>query len=129
MLLFEVLSMCQPFEMRFGFSTAVVAIAFCAPSAQAQGPISKFDEKPPVAEYRSANSLEDIERCLIDMEGWLAPNVYRQPDRPDQVTLLWIAGGMYAGKAAARVDLVRDGTGTQVKSWMPAKQARACAPA
>jgi hypothetical protein len=115
--------------MRFGISAAVVATAFCVAGAAAQGPISKFGEKAPVAEYRSASRLEDIERCLIDMEGWLAPNVYRQPDRPDQVTLLWIAGGMYAGKAAARVDLVRDGAGTRVKSWMPAKQARACAPA
>lgn len=92
------------------------------------GPISKFDDRAPVADYVSPKALPDIERCLIDMAGWLAPNVYRQPDRPNQVTLLWIAGGTGAGLAAARIDLTQTADGTKVRSWMPAKQARECAP-
>ncbi|MFZ3484217.1 hypothetical protein [Sphingomonas sp. 3-13AW] len=92
------------------------------------GPLSKFDEKEPVADYVTSASIGDVERCLIDMDGWLAPNVYRQPDRPDRVTLVWIAGGVSSGKAAARVDLTTGDKGTHVRSWMPAKQALACAP-
>lgn len=116
--------------MRIGFHIAGLALSTLAgmQAAVAEGPISKFNEKAPVADYRSGRKMEDIERCLIDMDGWLAPNVYRQPDKPNEVTLLWITGGLSAGKAAARVDLLREPGGTHVRSWMPAKQARACAP-
>lgn len=106
----------------------MIALAAGAALCCGAGPISKFDAKAPIADYVSTASLEQIERCLIDMDGWLAPNVYRQPDRSDQVTLLWIAGGSLNGTAAARVDLKREAMGTHVRSWMPAKQARACAP-
>ncbi|MBB3910830.1 hypothetical protein [Sphingomonas desiccabilis] len=107
----------------------MIAAALLLLSAPAlSGPLSKFDEKEPVADYDTPASIGDVERCLIDMDGWLAPNVYRQPDRPDRVTLVWIAGGVGAGKAAARIDLSVTPAGTHVRSWMPAKQALACAP-
>lgn len=109
--------------MRSMIAGALIALPTLAFAA---GPISKFDTKPPVGEYDTAQKLEDIERCLIDMDGWLAPNIYRQPDRPDDVTLVWISGGMPAGTAAARIDLKRTSSGTHVTSWMPAKQAAAC---
>ena len=112
--------------MRFVIAIAALVSAQSAISA---GPLSKFSERSPVGDYISSRSLEDIERCLIDMDGWLAPNVYRQPDKPNEVKILWISGGMSAGLSAARVDLTKtpDG-GTRVISWMPAKQAKACAP-
>jgi hypothetical protein len=105
-----------------------VVLCCVVPALVAAGPISKFDSKPALADYVSAAKMEDIERCLIDMQGWLAPNVYAQPDRPDDVTMLWISGGDAAGKAAARVQLHRVSGGTHVVSWMPAKQALDCAP-
>lgn len=95
----------------------------------AGGPISQFDHRPPVADYVTSRALEDVERCLIDLDGWGAPSVYRQPDAPDKVTLIWFKGGTFAGLANARLDLERMTTGTRVRSWMPAKQAKDCAPA
>ncbi|WCT73921.1 hypothetical protein PQ455_01425 [Sphingomonas naphthae] len=92
------------------------------------GPISKFDDHGLSADYVSRAKLEDVERCLMDMKGWLIPNVYRQPDRPDDVMLIWIGGGLAGGIAAARVDLRREIAGTHIRSWMPAKQVEACAP-
>lgn len=90
----------------------------------AAGPLSKFDKKTPVADYHSSAKLEDIERCLSDMENQPIPFAYRQPDRPDRVSLLWIGDA----SVDERLDLIREGNGTHVRSWMTAKQARLCAP-
>jgi hypothetical protein len=96
--------------------------------ALAAGPISKFESKEPTAQYVTAAKMEDVERCLSDLDGWLAPNIYKQDDRPNHVTVLWIAGGAGAGLAKARVDLDRAGNGTQIKSWLPSSQVQTCAP-
>lgn len=94
----------------------------------ASGPVSKFDSKAPLAEYDSVRKLEDVERCLLDMSGQFAPTVYRQPDRPDDVMLLWSKPAEAAGITAFRLDLHRTPAGTHVRSWMPAKQVAECAP-
>lgn len=104
-------------------TTIILAIAFVAGPALA-GPLSKFDRRPPVADYVSALRLEDIERCLSDMDNQPVPIAFRQPDRPDEVKLLWAAGS----GVDSRIDLRRDGAGTHVRSWMGAKQALNCAP-
>lgn len=95
-----------------------------ATTAQA-GPISKFSERAPAQDFVSSRKLEDVERCLIDMKGWLVPNVYRQPDRPDAVTIIWTGVN---GLAGGRVDLARQASGTKLTAWMPAKQIADCAP-
>lgn len=92
--------------------------------AASAGPLSKFEERAPVAEFQSSAKMEDIERCLIDVDGWLAPRVYRQPDRPDEVSLVWIGPN---GMATGKVELKRSSTATLIKTWMPAKQVRSCA--
>lgn len=103
--------------------------AFAAISAQAAGPFAKFESRPAIEEFETLTKMEDVERCLIDIDGMLAPNVYRQPDRPDQVRILWIAGAPYAGVAGARIDLKRSAKGgTSVKSWLKSRQVRVCAP-
>lgn len=99
------------------------AICVACASGSAAGPLSKFDDRKPELEITAPSKLEDIERCLINMDGWLAPIVYRQPDRPDDVSLLWLGPN---GLASAKVELHRSGSGTSVKSWMPAKQVAAC---
>ncbi len=104
-------------------SVILLAAAVAGP-ATAQGPISKFDSRPPIADYVSSAKMEDIERCLIDMRNQPIPYVYRQPDRPDEVQLFWIV----EVTVDARLDLRRVPTGTHVRSWMSAKQALACAP-
>lgn len=101
------------------------ATLLTAPAMAADGPISKFNGMKPVGEYISTATLTDIERCLIDMEGWRAPTVYRQPDRPGVATIIWPDP---SGLSAARIDLTAVPRGTRIKSWMPANQARACSP-
>lgn len=52
------------------------------------------------------------------------PYVYRQPDRPDDVMLIWQGT---PGLTKARVDLKRVGNRTFVKAWMDNDAARECA--
>lgn len=94
-------------------------------AAQA-GQIAKFDDRAPSAEFVSAAKLEDVERCLI--RALAPPQVYRQPDRPDEVTLVWPGVSISAGNAAARVDLSRVNGRTSVKAWLAPKVVKACAP-
>lgn len=92
-----------------------------------EGPISKFDKRPPVVEQASARAMGDIERCLIDLPGIPAPNVYRQLDKPDQVTIVWVSTGQFNGTAMARADLrTVSGGGTNVRLWLKDASARAC---
>ncbi|WP_271300631.1 hypothetical protein [Sphingomonas sp. CV7422] len=92
--------------------------------AGGDGPISKFSTRSPDAVVTSARAMGDVERCLIDADGRLPPNVYRQPDRPDEVTLLWLGPN---GLAQARADIHREQTGSKVTSWGVGKAARTCA--
>jgi hypothetical protein len=87
------------------------------------GPISKWNDERPRIQVISKAPMFDIERCLIDLEGSPAPQVYRQPDRPDEVTLLWVVENTTVGRA----DLKRIAGGTEVKIWAKGNQMRACA--
>lgn len=90
------------------------------------GPISKFD-KLAAKQIQSDLTLETVERCLIDLDKWGMAVVYRQPDRPDKVTILWPKGGQYAGNSNVRVDLVRKNAGVEIYSWMPGDAISECA--
>ncbi len=105
----------------------MIAMLSLAAALGAAGPLSKFEGKKPDAEIVSAKEIGDIERCLIDLSGVPAPNVYRQPDRPDDVTILWLANGAFNGTALGRADLHRTPRGTQVKLWIKDNAARRCA--
>ena len=100
-------------------------VLLLAPLLIAAGPIAKFEEKPPADEYVTNRALGDVERCLINMDGMLVPRVFRQPDRPDESMVIWTAPN---GISVGRVDLKRDGQGTRLRSWFPAKQVTGCAP-
>jgi hypothetical protein len=101
----------------------LVVAALVASPAHA-GAISKFESKPVAFSGTVSKSLEDIERCLIDELGKYGPaNVYRQPDRPDDVTITWTSRGW---TTIGRLDLKRDARGTKVTSWMEEKDIRPC---
>lgn len=100
---------------------ALLTAALIATPAVA-GPLSKFDGKPPSLTLSTATALPVVERCLVDAD--LAPFVYRQPDRPDDVTLIWTIGN---GVAISRVDLHQAAGATSVKAWNADKQAKKCA--
>lgn len=82
----------------------------------AAGPISKWEAKAPDLDFNSTSQMFDIERCLIDTEKTSAPYVYRQPDRPDETTIIYT--GPY-GVAGARIDLRKTQAGTHVRAWKP----------
>lgn len=98
-------------------------LALAAP-AYAERPISKFDSRTPDLEMTSPKTMNEIERCLIDVDDRPAPNVYRQPDRPNEVTLIWPNQWPLT---YARVDLTKTSGGTEIRSWKMGKQARECA--
>lgn len=91
-----------------------------------EGQVAKFDDRRPIAEYETVARLEDVERCLIRAVS--PPQVYRQPDRPDDVTIVWTGVSISAGNAAGRIDLSRRSGRTLVRSWMPEKMTLSCAP-
>lgn len=90
------------------------------------GQVAKFETRPPDGQYVSNAAIGDVERCLIRTGS--PPQVYRQPDRPDDVTMVWTSAGVSAGNAAARVDLRKIAAGTLIRSWLSMKLVRACAP-
>jgi len=103
--------------------TTMLAIA--APASAFAGPISKWDTRAPDYRYVSSAKMFDVERCLIDTEGWPASMVYRQPDRPDIVTIIYVEPD---GKTRARIDLVKKDDGLHVTAWAGPKAVRECAP-
>lgn len=93
-------------------------------SAATAGPISKFDSKKPDFEGVSQVALFDLERCLTDMDGWPVPYIYRQPDRPNEINMLWVVTN---GSTAARAHLVKSEIGVTIRIWNAAgNQARSC---
>lgn len=94
----------------------------------AQGQVAKFDNRPPIAEYESSRTIGEIERCLIRSAA--PPIVYRQPDRPADVSIVWPGVSLSAGNAAGRVDLQSLGEGrTMVRNWLSKPVVERCAPA
>lgn len=92
----------------------------------AAGPISKWDERAPDLSYASSAPIYEIERCLIDMPNAVAPSVYRQPDRPGEVTLVW---PNQFGNSIGRVTLSGSDTRTAVRSWrVRGESVLSCAP-
>lgn len=88
------------------------------------GQLSGFERKAPDIESSVGRNIWDIERCMIDAKDfpYPPPSVYAQPDRPDQVTLIW----QFQGKALRRIDLTKSENGTRVKAWHPSPEARSC---
>lgn len=92
----------------------------------ADGPISKWETKTPDLAYQSEAGIYDIERCMIDMPKQLVPVAFRQPDRPDEVTLIF--PDQY-GLSSGRVTLKKVSGGTAVTAWsMPKQRVEVCAP-
>lgn len=79
------------------------------------GGITKFDKREPDTSYLSSANINDIERCLIRLDGLSGiPSVYSQPDRPTQRMLMWTNDN---GDGAGRVDLEASERGTRMVAW------------
>jgi hypothetical protein len=107
-------------------SKAVIAAAALAtPIAGIAGPISKWDSRKPEYEYVSSANIFDAERCIIDADGKPVASVFRQPDRPDEVMIVFTNTG---NNAETRIDLKRVNGQLKVKAWNAPKQLLECAP-
>lgn len=51
--------------------------------------LGKIRNSPPDDVVESSRNIFDIERCMIDVDAVSVATVYRQPDRPKEVTLAW----------------------------------------
>lgn len=100
----------------------LLAFGILGSSIATAGPISKFDNDNSVR-LTSAKSAWDIERCLVDLGGSRAPLIYRQPDRPNNVTIIWTEA---SGHAVNRVDLTKTAAGTEIVTWKDPKQLSEC---
>lgn len=79
------------------------------------GPLSKWDSRQPDVAYVSSANINDIERCLIDLDGANGmPVVYSQPDRPQRRVMVWSGG---EGDSSSRIDLEVVANGTRIVAW------------
>ena len=59
----------------------------------------------PVYSAITGKNMYDLERCMVEVDGPIMPHVYRQPDRPQRVLMVWDGGGGVGGvSAAAQID-------------------------
>lgn len=102
-----------------------VLVALAIPTLAIAGPISKWDDREPDFDYQSRANLHDVERCIIDTDGWPMPMVYRQPDRPDRVTIMYMND---VSQGAGRIDLIAKDGLLHIKGWRAPKAITSCAP-
>lgn len=93
----------------------LVVLAVCSGVICGAGPLDGFF-KGPGEEHSSRAALGDIERCLIENSS-AAPLVYRQPDRPNVVTLIWENTFTKPSIPVARIELVQGPDAVTVRSW------------
>lgn len=105
--------------------TMLACAALMLPAAAAAGPISKWDDRKPDHRYVSSANIHDVQRCIIDADGWPVPHVFAQADRPDTVMLVYTDG---SGKTGGRIDLKAKADGLYVTAWDAPKAIRTCAP-
>ncbi|WP_273301260.1 hypothetical protein [Sphingomonas ursincola] len=63
----------------------------------------------PVFSKVTGKNMYELERCMIEVDGPIMPHVYRQPDRPQRVMMVWDGGGGVGGvSAAVLIDGIED---------------------
>ena len=111
-------------DSMIGTTKAMTIAIFITTSSQVMaGGINKFDSKAPEINAVSSKNIYDIERCLIHMDRISIPYVYRQPDRPNEVMLIWQSNGQ---TTVSRADLKKVDSGTHVRIWTASNEAHDC---
>jgi hypothetical protein len=97
---------------RFTLPMALASV-FCAGAALADdtGGVRK---KTPEFTATVPLNMYDIERCVIDTDNIGKPWVYRQPDRPNDVMLVWESSDF--GNATV-LEMRKEGSTTSMKFW------------
>ena len=106
-----------------GFSYFTFCLLGMAATIAVAGPISKFDDDTPDINTISSVGMFDLERCLTDGDGWPVPFIYRQPDRPLEMNMLWVINAKTVGRAYLKTVP----SGVVVKIWNSGgKQTKSC---
>lgn len=88
---------------RYLVATAVVAATWLSPAIASD--VAGLMKTQPVFSNTTNKNMYDLERCMIEVDGPIMPHVYRQPDRPQRVLMVWDGGGGVGGvSAAAQID-------------------------
>lgn len=103
----------------------LVLAVLAAPIEAIAGPISKWESRTPDYQYTSSANIFDAERCIIDADGWPVATVYRWPDRPNEVMIIYTNG---INMAEGRIDLKLIDGQLNVKAWNAPKAITICAP-
>lgn len=76
--------------------------------------IGRVRQKTPEFTATVALNMFDVERCIIDVDNIGKPWVYRQPDRPNDVMLVWESTDF--GDATV-LEMRKEGNSTSLKFW------------
>lgn len=72
-----------------------------APSAVWAADLAGLINTTPVFTTATVKRMYDLERCMIEVDAPIMPHVYRQPDQPERVMLVWDGGNSIGGVSAA----------------------------
>jgi hypothetical protein len=100
-------------SMRFFAFVALGAMVMQTGIAHADD-IGSVRKKVPEFSATVPMNMFDIERCVIDTDNIGKPWVYRQPDRPNDVMLVWESSDF--GNATV-LEMHKDGNTTTMKFW------------
>lgn len=77
----------------------ISGLIFASPALGAD--VAGLMKTVPVFSTATAKNMYELERCMIEVDGPIMPHVYRQPDRPQRVMMVWDGGGGVGGVSAA----------------------------
>ena len=96
----------------------LVASLMFVPGAASAADLANFMNREPVNQIRTEKRLYDVERCIINAEGPSMPFVYRQPDQPERVIIVWdiVWDARSIGGVSAAVEL-NGLANTELRFW------------
>jgi len=97
--------------MKYGKATAIALAALPYGTPAFAADIVRLMGTTPIISVQSTKGMYDLERCMIEVDSPVMPQVYRQPDQPERVMFVWdgIGGGLGGVSAVARIDGVKNG--------------------
>lgn len=70
----------------------LIATVCVFPTAAGAVDMANYLKSPPSVDMATARGMYDVERCAVQVDGPSVASVYRQPDRPAEVTIVWAPG-------------------------------------
>ncbi len=87
--------------MKYPVFAIAALFAASIPAAVVAADLGGLLKTQPVFTQTTDKKLYDLERCMIEVDAPIMPIVYRQPDRPQRVMLVWDGGSGVGGVSAA----------------------------